>query len=286
MDTLALVLVLLSSIIHATWNLISKKAGGGHIFIWLLTLMGTVIYTPLAIGLVIWTKPHFSTIDWLFVTIGTIIHIFYFLTLQKGYAKSDFSVVYPIARGVGPMIATGLAVIFYNERPSLVVLSGTVIIVLSVFLISGGMNVIKGHANLTGVAYGLLVSLFIGMYTVWDKYAVSTLLIAPLIYDYFNTLGQFILLTPSALLQRDKIKAVWHHYRWHALGVGTLSSLAYILVLTALAIAPVSHIAPIREVSILIGVIFGVVFLKESAGKKQILFASLMVIGVILVATG
>ncbi|MFC7392358.1 EamA family transporter [Scopulibacillus cellulosilyticus] len=284
MSVIALILVLISSVIHATWNLLSKKAEGGYIFVWLFTFLGAVFYTPFVIILILWMHPHFKMIDWVFIIGSALIHLLYFMTLQKGYAKSDFSIVYPIARGIGPIIATIIAVIVYHEKPSPFVILGTIIIVFSVFMMSGGIKLLKGHVDIVGVLYGVIVGLCIGTYTTWDKYAVGFLLLSPIIYDYFCTLFRFVFLTPSAITKKEKVKSIWHQYKWQAFTVGILNSLAYILVLTALSIAPVSYIAPLREIGILIGTLFGVYFLKESYGKKQILLAGFMVVGVICIA--
>jgi drug/metabolite transporter (DMT)-like permease len=138
----------------------------------------------------------------------------------------------------------------------------------------------------TAVGYGLLTGALIAAYTLWDKYAVSTVLIAPLIYDWLNSLSRSILLTPFAIRHRATLRRDWRQYWRQALIVAVLSPLAYIMVLTALVFTPVSYVAPAREISILFGTIMGARLLAEGDPGRRLLAASGMVAGVIALAIG
>ena len=86
--------------------------------------------------------------------------------------------------------------------------------------------------------------MFIAGYTVWDKYAVATLHIPPVVEDWAATAGVALALAPVALRDRARLAAVWRRYRPQVLGAGVLSPLAYILVLTALRFTAISVAAP------------------------------------------
>ncbi|WP_327882409.1 EamA family transporter [Aneurinibacillus migulanus] len=131
-----------------------------------------------------------------------------------------------------------------------------------------------------------MLGMIIAGYTLWDKYVVSYLFIAPLLLDYLTTLGRLIMLTPVAFRSWTDICDEWKTHRREAIGVGVLNSLAYILVLSAMVLAPISYVAPIRELSILIGTIFGIYFLKEGYGWQRIIAASTIVVGVAVIITG
>ena len=287
MTLFALALVLTAALVHATWNLLAKRAGdGGPAFVWLFNSLSLLLYAPLAVAVVVFEGTHLGPIELLFMLGSGVLHLGYFLLLQRGYGVGDLSLVYPLARGTGPLIATAAAVVLFGERPTLLALSGIVLITVGVFLLAGQPGAMKGPALNLGVAYGLLTGASIAAYTLWDKHAVSALLIPPLLQTWSATLVSVALLTPLALRRRGKVVAVWREYRFEVLGVALLTPLSYILVLAALVSSPVSYVAPIREISILIGAAMGARLLAEGHTSRRLLAAGAMVMGVIAVALG
>ncbi|MFN2744165.1 SMR family transporter [Bacillus sp. z60-18] len=279
-------ILLLSAFIHATWNYLSKKAGGGAAFIWLFTAIAAIVYTPLAIGVVLYEKPDFGIWQIVLIMASILAHLGFFLVLQKGYQKGDLSLVYPIARGTGPLITCLLAVVVFHEQLTLPAVIGILLIVVSILFFTGGIKRLTESGSLIPILYGLLIGAIIAAYTLLDKAAVSHFLVPPLLLDYCNTLGRFILLTPFAAKNWHQVRSEWKQHRIEAAGVGILNSLAYILALSVMVFAPVSHVAPIREVSILIGTVMGAVLLSEGFGHRRIIAALFMVSGVISVAIG
>ncbi|HET7615785.1 MAG TPA: EamA family transporter, partial [Bacillales bacterium] len=143
MSLFALLLIVISAFMHATWNYFSKRANGGVAFTWLFFAIGAVVYAPFAAALVYYRHPHIDWLDLLFILASAIIHLIYFLVLQKGYRVGDLSVVYPVARGTGPMLAAVAAIFVYNERPTALGFAGIFLIVISVFFLTGGLKVLK-----------------------------------------------------------------------------------------------------------------------------------------------
>ncbi|MEM6428412.1 MAG: DMT family transporter [Deinococcota bacterium] len=289
MTLFALGLVVAAAFAHASWNLFAKKVGGGAAFVWLFGALSACIYAPLALGVIFIQKPTISPLGFVFILGSGVLHLAYFLLLQRGYKVGDLSLVYPLARGTGPMLSTVLAIIIFTERPSPLALCGAALVIVSVFLLAGGRRLL--HRTLspqgkTAIMFGLLTGVLIASYTLWDKHAVSVLLIPPLVFDWSMNVVRVILLAPVALKNWTDVTHHWQHHRREALLVATLSSLAYILVLTALTFSPVSYIAPAREISILIGAVMGATFLKEGDVKRRLAAASLMVLGVIALAFG
>ncbi|HEU5139407.1 MAG TPA: EamA family transporter [Bacillales bacterium] len=284
MSLLAFGLVIISAFMHATWNYLSKRAQGGAAFTWLFLAISSVVYAPFAAAIMFYQQPHFGWLDLLFIAGSTVIHLAYFLVLQKGYKVGDLSVVYPVARGTGPMLASVAAIFLYNENLTVVEFAGISLIVLSVFFLTGGAKIFNNPSSFLPLIYGLVVGVIIASYTLLDKGAVAVLLIPPLIYNYGGILGQLILLSPIALRRRKEIRREWNLHRKEALGIAILSPLAYILVLTAMVFTPVSHVAPVREISILIGTVMGTKLLSEGFGFRRIVAAGTMVAGVIIVA--
>lgn len=108
MSAAVLGLVLVAAVLHATWNVLAKRASGGIAFIWLSFLMSIVLYTPVAVAVAIVTHAHVGPVQIAFMAGNGALHLVYFVTLQRGYRSGDLSVVYPLARGTGPLIAVAL----------------------------------------------------------------------------------------------------------------------------------------------------------------------------------
>ncbi|HEX9157561.1 MAG TPA: DMT family transporter [Syntrophales bacterium] len=284
MNGFALALILVAAFIHASWNFLAKRVGGGAVFVWLFAALSAAVYLPIALGVYLWQRPHIGGIEALFLLGSAVLHLFYFLLLQRGYAHGDLSVVYPVARGSGPMLSTAAAIGILGEQPTLLAMAGAALIVAGVFIISGGFEALtRGHAG-RSVAYGLATGALIACYTLWDKVSVSTLLLPPIIVDYCSNLGRTVLLTPHALKRREEVRALWSRSKREILWVALLTPLSYILVLTAMAFTPVSYVAPAREVSVLIAVAMGTGLLSEGQAGRRMLAAGLIVIGVVLLA--
>ena len=287
MTFFALVLVLVAAVFHATWNLLAKRVGaGGAIFVWLFGAFSVLIYAPLALILILVHGPHLGPAQLVFMFGSGALHLGYFVVLQRGYAVGDLSLVYPLARGTGPLLATLGAVVLLDERPGVVAVSGIFLITLGVFLLTREPGSFRGPGLGPGVIYGLLTGVFIAAYTLWDKHAVSTLLIPPLLQSWATTVVTVVLLTPLALRHREKALVLWRTHKPEVLGIAVLSPLSYILVLTALVFTPVSYVAPTREISILIGVAMGTQLLAEGYTTSRLLAAGAMVVGVVALTLG
>ncbi|MGH3647193.1 MAG: EamA family transporter, partial [Micromonosporaceae bacterium] len=141
----------------------------------------------------------------------------------------------------------------------------------------------QGH-RLAGVAYGLAAGVLIASYTVLDGAAMQAFVIAPVLFDWsVNAIGA-TLLSPYAARRRDTVRQVWRDHRREVLTVAVLGPLGYIMVLYAFTIAPVSLIAPARELSIVVGTVFGWWLLREQQGLRRLAGAAVVVAGVAALA--
>lgn len=286
MTAFALLLVLTAALLHALWNLLAKRARGGIPFTWLFSLLTVVLWAPIiAVYMIVW-RPTLGWLALLFMLGSATIHLAYFLMLQRGYRHGDLSVVYPLARGTGPLLSMVGAVLLLGERPTWLAVVGALLIIAGVFAIAGGPDMLRRRTAVSGVSYGLMTGLLIATYTLWDKYAVSAVLVAPLLLDYGSSFGRTLLLLPAIRTRTAEVRYEWQVHRWEAIGISVLSSLAYILVLTAMITAPVSYIAPARELSILFGALLGTWLLKEGNMRGRMLAATVMVAGIILLSLG
>jgi drug/metabolite transporter (DMT)-like permease len=282
----ALGLVLVSAVFHASWNLLAKRAGADAAFLWLAYLVGAIVFAPFAMAVLIIARPALGWPALVFVAVAIGLQTLYFATLTAGYRAGDLSLVYPIARATGPLLATLGAITIFGEHPTPIALSGALAIVAGALVLSGDPRALRRDGAVRAVGFALATGAVIALYTLWDKTAVSVVLIPPLLYDWATVVGQAIVVTPVALRRRDAVRRAWTRHRGGVIGVGVLSRLAYILVLTALAVSAVSYVAPAREIGILIGALLGARLLAEGHAARRGLGAAAMVVGVLALAVG
>jgi drug/metabolite transporter (DMT)-like permease len=295
---LALSLVLVAAVLHPSWNLLAKRASQGDpiTFVWLTSALSAALYVPVVIALTAVQHSRLNDVRLdLAMIVGTgILHQIYFALLQRSYRAGEFSLVYPVARGSAPLIAAIAAVALFGERLSGLQVVGVATIVVAIFVIAGGhvAGLATDSAKLTlrrSLRDGLTTGIAIAAYTLWDKRAVSVFAISPILYDFGRTVSQTLLMAPTVLLSNEKRKALgttWKQFRGEAFGVAILSPLAYVLVLYALTKAPVSVVAPLRESSIVIGACIGALFFGEGQLRRRLFAASLMLLGIVLLARG
>ena len=288
MTSLALALILFSALCHAAWNLLLKRSGNHEVFVWAILVGGSVMLVPLGIAL-FWLYPTSSPGYWLVLT-SSVTHVFYFILLGRAYSRSDMSLVYPIARGIGPMLVPLVAVLTLEESVALPAVLGIALIIVGIFLVSwwGRFRQILTQPLFlfrdSGVLYAVLTGLTITCYSLVDKHGVEH--IQPFLYMYLLTLGSAIGISPYVLFKYGLAEArrEWKINTWPILAAGLLVFLAYGLVLTAFSLSQVSYVVPAREVGIVIGVLMGVYVLKEQFGRGRVLGSSFIVLGLVSIA--
>lgn len=286
MNGTALGLVLTAAFLHAAWNFAAKRVrSGGTTFVWAYYTVGSLALLP---GLVIALATGHAQFEWTWLVAGlvtAVLHIGYALVLQRGYDVAALSVVYPVARGVGPLLSIVLAVLLFRERPGLLGLIGGVLIVGGVLVISsGGRGSATRGAVKAGVFYGVATGTTIAAYTLWDAYSVTDLAVPPLIYFGLASFMQSLLLTPRVLSDRGRLQLLWQEYRREVLVVGLLSPVAYLLVLYAMRLAPVSLVAPAREVSIVLSGLAAWLVLGEANAVRRLAGSTVVLAGIIAIA--
>ena len=284
MTILAVGLVLLSAVLHATWNLLAKRAQGNASFIWLYDVLSLAIYAPVVFVFTLLSHASFSVWTVGFIIGSGLLELAYFLLLQRGYRVGDLSLVYPLARGTGPLLTTAVAILVLKEHPTPLALLGTGCVVSGIMLIAWGPQRLSEKRSRLAVLYGVLTGCCIAGYTLWDKEALSVGHLAPLVLSYGTTCLRVPALTPFALHHWQEVRFHWRVHRLEAFGIAVLATLSYVLVLTALVFTPVSYIAPSREISVLFGILLGTHLLAEGETKRRLLAAGIMVVGIVALA--
>ncbi|HEU5155443.1 MAG TPA: DMT family transporter [Streptosporangiaceae bacterium] len=287
MSPAAIILVLLAAFAHAAWNLLAKRLADfdAVAYLWLAGVCSTVLYAPLALAAAVVERPRLGWPQLGWTLASAVLHLAYFLLLQRGYRSGDLSLVYPLARGTGPMLSSLAAMLVLGERPGAWGVAGILLVGAGVFLLGLPDRRVSSAA---AIWFGLATGLFIAAYTLWDKRGVTALGIPPLIYNWGEEVGRAAMLSPLALRshRRETLRLLWTTRRAYILACGALMPLSYLLVLTALRFSDVSAIAPAREVSVLIGVALGGRLLAEGGLRRRLLASAAIAVGVIAIAVG
>ncbi|WP_313070861.1 DMT family transporter [Melaminivora sp.] len=287
-------LILLAGLIHALWNVAAKKAGGDARFAFFTSVLMMVVWAPLGWWLGRSAVPLWGAREWAIVAVSGVLHVVYYVTLLRGYRQADLTVVYPLARGTGPLLSSLTALALLGERLTAWGALGIAAVVGGVFLIAGGPALLRagggsGQAQQRlrkGLLYGLLTGVFIASYTVVDGYAVKVLLLSPILVDYMGNLVRVVVLAPAALRRPQELRTLWATQWRFALVVAAVSPVAYVLVLFAMQSAPLSLVAPAREVSMLFAALIGGHLLGEGDRAARVAGALLIAAGVGALALG
>lgn len=292
----ALLLVLSAAFLHALWNIAAKQArqgGPGGVgeqlaFQLLTALAVALLWAPAGLWVSQTELPRWGATAWGVALLSAAVHLAYFSALLTGYAKADLTVVYPLARGSGPMLAALGAVVLLGERPTLQAWAGIGAIGLGMALISGLLRrKALTPALAAGLRWGLLTGALIAAYTVIDAWAIKGLGLHPLAYDYWCNLLRIPLLVPLVLrlTAPGRLAAGWRAERRAVLIIGLCSPMAYILVLWALQSAPLSAVAPARECSMLFAALIGGHLLRETDRAARLAGAGAIAVGVLMLAS-
>ena len=293
MTPTAFALIVLAGLIHAGWNIVAKKAAGDARFAFFTAFLMMLVWAPLGWWLGRTEVPRWGATEWGFVLASGVLHVVYFVVLLRGYRKADLTVVYPLARGSGPLLSSLVAIVFLGERISALGVAGIAGVVGGVFLIAGGPGLLRASSDPAararvhkGIFYGLLTGVLIASYTVVDGYAVKWLLMSPVLVDYMGNFVRVALLAPTVLRDHATARRLWRGQWRAALVVAAFSPVAYVLVLYAMQQAPLSHVAPAREVSMLFAALIGGHLLGEGDRLMRLLGAVLIAGGVVALGLG
>jgi drug/metabolite transporter (DMT)-like permease len=284
MNGVALAIVLASAFLHAGWNYLLKKSDRKIVFTWWFLLVSVILYFPAF--LYFFPAAPIPAKGWFCIVATGIIHAVYFWFMGGAYQRGDLSLVYPLARGSGPLFVPVLAVILLGEKIALLggigilfIIGGVYCVHLRSFTRSAFLEpfrALRGGASLWALCTGLAIAL----YSLVDKVGVG--LVHPPVYIYLLLLITWLLLTPWVLFrERDFLASEWRNHKGTIAVVGFLSGFTYLMILFALTMSKVSYVAAVREVSIVLSAYFGIVYLGERHGLQKLIGAVLITLGVI-----
>ncbi|MFF2479786.1 EamA family transporter [Paenibacillus sp. NPDC058071] len=276
--TYAILLVLSSALAHSVWNLFMKKSVHKESFLWLIQTIASFLFMPAFLH-------DLFTIDWTFQRAGLLLISFvfqsvYLVLLTKAYKAGDMSQVYPMMRGTAALLIPLLGLVIYEEELTRSGWIGLGLIVVGLFALSG---IFKNRLNKQSVITILLtgtIGISITGYTLVDKSIL--LFMSPLgLLQIYNLAGFIALGAPA--LRSKKVKKEWMLNRRLIIIGSIMAPSSYLLFLMAMQFAPISHIAPIREISIVFGTILAWMVLKEKQGAGRIGYSAIILLGIILI---
>ena len=273
MSLTALLLVLLSAVNHAFWNLVVKGSGDKYAFtLWMLA--GGFLLTLPALFLL---PVRFTPASVALVAASIVAEGLYLLTLSASYQRLDYTVVYPMARGSAPVfIAVGAAVLF-GERVSRAGVAGILLVSLGVLSLQGS-HLLRTHVKQLGLP--LACGACIAAFSLADKAALQHF--SPLALVCLINGGTVLLLLPYVVwVRRADLAGEFRRQRWRVPLVGLLGPAGYAVVLAAMRLAPVSYVGAARESSIIFAALLGWVVLREGFGPRRLLAAAVIFLGIL-----
>ena len=273
MNLTALLLVMLSAVSHASWNLVIKSSGDKYAFTWWMLAGGFLLTLPALFLLPV----RFTPASVALLGASIVGEGLYLLTLSASYQRLDYTVVYPVARGSAPVfIAVGAAVLL-GERVSAAGVAGILLVSLGVLSLQGPdlLRAQTKHLSLP-LACGACVAAF----SLANKAAVRYFSPLALVCLVFG--GAALLLWPYVVwVRRADLVGQFRRQRWRILVVALLSPAGYAVVLAAMRLAPVSYVGAARESSIIFAALLGWLVLREGFGLRRLLAASVIFLGVL-----
>ncbi len=271
MHEFAIILVLLSAILHATWNAQLKGCVDRANFMANMSLaMG--ILALVCIPFLPWPTPS----SWVCIALSAVLHIGYNLFLLENYKRSDFGSAYPIARGVSPALVTVGAFFLMRQRPTGLTLAAIAMISTGIILMSSGKAKIGRLATILAVGTGASIA----AYTVTDALGVQR---SQNTFTYVVwVFASYLLLPPVLMMLRAPIGIMERNAILRPVSAGVCSLAAYALVLWATRYADVGIVSALRETSVLWAVLISRVFLGETFTWRRLASALMICFGVLL----
>jgi drug/metabolite transporter (DMT)-like permease len=273
--------VLCAAGLHAGWNAMAKRGGDPVVFLWLATVASTLVLLPFGVWHLAATGLPRAAAPFV---IGTIVlHGLYFYALGRAYASGAYSLVYPVARGLGVALVPVLALVAFDERLSPLGSVGIGLVVLGIValhLIPAG-GAVPAAAVRGGLLWPVVTGLTIASYSLVDKAGVARL--NPVPYMLLLEAGCALLGLPLLWMRGAAVRRELG--RWPSIVVAaTMSSLAYTLVLFAFQLSKTGYVVAARELSIVLSAVIGSLWLREGRLGPRLVGAMVVLTGVVCVA--
>ena len=278
MTLASLVLVLCAAGLHAGWNALAKRGRDPVVFLWCATVASTVVLIPFGVWIIAVDGLRAAALPFVAGTIT--LHALYFYALGRAYGSGAYSLVYPVARGLGVALVPLVALVVFDERLSPLGTAGVALVVLGIV----SLHVLPpGTASWPGraILWPVLTGLTIAAYSILDKAGVGRL--NPVAYMLLLEAGCALLGLPLLWARADVVRREVANWRT-ILAAAVMSALAYTLVLFAFRLSKTGYVVAARELSIVLSAVIGSVWLREGRLGPRLAGATIVLAGVACVA--
>ncbi|MDQ5823991.1 MAG: DMT family transporter [Chloroflexota bacterium] len=278
-------LLLLAALIHASWNLLAKRSLDKQAFLWLASLVSLAVFVvPFMLA-----GRSVPPEAWPWIVLSGVLEAVYFMLLGSAYQRGDMSLIYPLARGSAPLFVLMFASLFLGERVGWTGLLGIGLVVLGIYTLHLKVLDLRGllapflSLKERPSQIALLTGLTIGSYSVVDKVGVGYA--GPISYPFLVfSVSSLVLLPYMWLAKSQEVRREWRDNRASILAVGVMSLCGFLMVLFALTVSQVSHVSPVREVSVVFGAVLGALVLREPFARVKVAGSVLIFGGIVLIS--
>jgi len=275
LDLPLILLVLLSAAFHASWNALVKTGRDRLLMQALVIGVGAVLA-----GIVLPFVPVPDRASWPFILLSIVAHNGYYLFLITAYKHGDLSQVYPLARGMAPLLVAGLAALFADEWLTPMQVVGVALVSVGIASLAWGSR--RRESNRKAVFYAVITGLFISTYSLIDGSGVRRAGSAAgfIAWLFFLDGIPIVLLV---LLRRGRATAELLARDWKR-GVvgGVFATVGYAIVVFVMSQGGMAHVVSLRETSVIVAAVIGMLLLKEDSGVRRIVATAMVAAGNIL----
>jgi drug/metabolite transporter (DMT)-like permease len=277
----ALVLVVAAAALHAGWNALAKRGGDPVVFLWLSTLAAAALMLPPGLWRLV--RDGFAPAATPFVLLTIALHALYFYALGRAYASWSYSLVYPVARGLGVALVPLVALLVFDERLSPLGAGGVVLVVVGIATLHlrAGAGGTSPGSGLRGLLWPVVTGLTIASYSLVDKAGVARL--DPVSYMLLLEAGCGLLGLPLLRMRAAAVRSEARGWRTIVLAAA-MSALAYTLVLFAFRLSKTGYVVAARELSIVLSALIGSLWLGEGRLGAPLAGALIVLAGVACIA--
>lgn len=268
-------LVILSAIAHAAWNALVKSAGDRMLTMVAIRTTGMMIGL-IALPFVDWPAPE----SWKWLAVTSVAMFAYYALLVRSYGVGDMSVVYPLARGLAPVLTTIAAFLAIGEALSTGQVAAVAMISLGIMALSFGAG-----ASRTAVGFALATGVSVATYSFFAGLGVRTAGTVLGFQACLEIVTGFGMFCYGVVVRRADL-AIYVVRRHGAIGLlaGVVAAAGFLAFLVAATSLPLGPVSAVRETSVIFGAVLGTIVLKEGFGPRRIAAATLVTVGIVLLA--
>jgi drug/metabolite transporter (DMT)-like permease len=267
-------LVILSAIAHATWNALVKSAGDRMLTMVAIRTTGMMVGL-MALPFVEWPAPA----SWKWLALTSVVMFAYYALLVRSYGVGDMSVVYPLARGLAPVLTTIAAFIAIGEALSTGQIVAVALISLGIMILSFGAG-----ASRSAVGFALATGLSVATYSFFAGLGVRSAGTVLGFQACLEIITGFGTLCYGVVVRRAEAMDYARRHGLIGFVAGAVSVVGFLAFLAAAASLPLGPVSAVRETSVIFGAVLGTLVLKEGFGPRRIAAAMMVTVGIVLLA--